>query len=825
MMEKIIYSRVVSTALLVLIANLSGVGQASEGNYDCVLHGNDPAILRNCPGGWTIAGTAVNAVTGQPQPGAHLVLRELAGNRVTHETESDSAGRWSFSNIVPGHYRLRALAEGFLNAEYSNTTSDSGHGVVLLIRGQDVSNVLIRLSPLSVVTGRIVDEQGNPLPGLDVQAIRIGTGGEENSRPTANAVTNDLGEYRLYGLTSGTYYVSAIPDENLSDGSEQITDQDDNEVYIRTFHPQSADMAGAIAVTVKPGQQVGGIDISLQRIRERLVQTVTLSSNSSSGPPPASNDHEKSDDRLIPANCLIAGRVLNVLTGKPIGRAQVVLRDVASGLDTPYKTRTDAAGNFVLKRLRAGTYRLFAEHIGFLPTQYGNDGRNPAGTPLVLETGEILRNIVIRESPSAVITGRVINRDGGPLSGAQISALRFTYTGGKRQLHLVASATSNDLGEYRLYGLAPANYYVNAELTSAADLGQLRDSEQSLKGALVEEHAEFYEKTFYPQSSDLFGAQPVYVKAGDQVGGIDIWVLLNKPVRIRGRITNPVASQVVRGTVISLMRNESAALGSFQAITTSPKDAEGNFEFRRVRPGSYILSAISQQQEADFAVQQTIEIKNEDVTDLQVVMAVTATISGRVRTDGDKPLNLGSIRVLFEPESGTATGMALADVKADGTFSTPGILPVRYRLKIFGMPDTFYVRNIHIGLENVENQIIDLSHPTDSIEIVLSPAMGMISGPVLDEQQQRVDGAKVVLVPAPPHREDYALYKITTSQAGTFELYGVAPGNYKLFAWRDVEPDAYFDPDFLANFEDQARPIGIDENGKTTTTVQVASAP
>jgi protocatechuate 3,4-dioxygenase beta subunit len=826
MMGKIIYSRVVSTALLVLIANLSGAGQAfPEGNYDCVLHGNDPAVLRDCQGGGTIAGTAVNAVTGQPQPGAHLVLRELAGNRITHETASDSAGHWSFYNIVPGHYRLRAFAEGFLSAEYSNTSSDSGHGVVLLIRGQDVSNVLIRLSPLSVVTGRIVDEQGDPLPGIDVQATRIGTGGEDNSRPTANALTNDLGEYRLYGLIPGTYYVSAIPDENLSDGSEEITDEVGNEVYIRTFHPRNVSMADAIAVTVKPGQQVGGTDISLQKTRERLVQTVTLSSNSSSGLPPAPNDREKRDNRPIPANCLMAGRVLNGLTGEPIRRAQVVLRDVASGLDTPYKTRTDGAGNFVLKRLRAGTYRLFAEHIGFLPTQYGNDGRNPAGTPLVLKSGETLRNIVVRESPAAVITGRVINRDGGPLSGAQIGALRFTYTGGKRQLHLVASATSNDLGEYRLYGLAPANYYVNAELISSSDLGQLRDSEQSLNAALAEEHTEFYVKTFYPQSSDLFGAQPVSVKAGDQVGGIDIWVLQNKLVRIRGRITNPVASQGVRGTVMSLMRNESDALGSFQAITTSPKDAEGNFEFRRVTPGSYILSAISQQQKADFAVQQTIEIKNEDVTDLQVVMALTATISGRVRTEGDRPPNLRSIRVLFEPESSTATGIALADVKADGTFSTSGILPVRYRLKIFGVPDTFYVRTIQIGLENVENQIIDLSHPVGSIEIVLSPAMGMISGSVLDEQQQRVDGAKVVLVPDPPHREQYALYKITSSKAGAFELYGVAPGDYKLFAWRDVEPDAYFDPDFLANFEDQGRPIGIDENGKTTTTVQVASAP
>jgi hypothetical protein len=825
MMEKIIHSRVVSTTLLVLVANLSGAGQAfPEGNYDCVLHANDRAILRNCPGGGTIAGTAVNAVTGQPQSGAHLVLRELVGNRITHETASDSAGHWSFSDIVPGHYRLRAFAEGFLSAEYSNTSSNSGNGVVLLIRDQYVSNVLVRLSPLSVVTGRIVDEQGDPLPAIDVQAIRIGNGGEENSRPTANALTNDLGEYRLYGLTPGTYYVSAIPDENLSDGSEQITDEVDNEVYIRTFHPQSANMAGAIAVTVKPGQQVGGIDISLQKIRERLVQTVTLSGNSSSGLPPASGDHEKRDDRSIPANCLVAGRVLELLTGKPIRRAQVVLRDVASGLDTPYKTRTDGAGNFVLKRLRAGTYRLFAEHIGFLPTQYGNDGRNPTGTPLVLKTGEILRNIVVRESPSAVITGRVINQDSSPLSGAQIRALRFTYTGGKRQLHLAASATSNDLGEYRLYGLAPANYYVNAELISSSDSGQLRDSEQSLKGALAEERTEFYVKTFYPQSSDLFGAQPVSVKAADQLGGIDICILQNKLVQIRGRITNPVGSQSIRGTLISLMRNESDALGSFKAITTSP-DAEGNFAFHRVSPGLYILSAISQQRKADFSVQQTIDIKNEDVIDLQVVMAPTATVSGRVLTEGNKPLNLGSIRVLFEPESSTATGMTLADVNADGTFSTPGILPVPYRLKIFGMPDTFYVRTIQMGLANVENQIIDLSHPTGSIEIVLSPAMGMISGSVVDEQQQRVDGARIVLVPDPPHREQYALYKITTSQGGAFELYGVAPGNYKLFAWRDVEPDAYFDPDFLANFEDQGRPIAIDENGKNTTTVQVASTP
>jgi len=111
-----------------------------------------------------------------------------------------------------------------------------------------------------------------------------------------------------------------------------------------------------------------------------------------------------------------------------------------------------------------------------------------------------------------------------------------------------------------------------------------------------------------------------------------------------------------------------------------------------------------------------------------------------------------------------------------------------------------------------------------SVEIVISSAGARVDGTVTDENDLPTAGAIVALVPEEARRKLFRLYKdSTTDQYGKFEMRGIAPGKYKLFAWRDVESDSWQDPDFLKLYEDQGKEITAEERGRVTIQLKLAA--
>jgi hypothetical protein len=110
--------------------------------------------------------------------------------------------------------------------------------------------------------------------------------------------------------------------------------------------------------------------------------------------------------------------------------------------------------------------------------------------------------------------------------------------------------------------------------------------------------------------------------------------------------------------------------------------------------------------------------------------------------------------------------------------------------------------------------------PPDTFEIVISPTAGQISGTLLDRNSEPAGIATVVLVPEDRDRRD--LFKNgSTDLNGQFTFQGISPGDYKLFAWEDIEPFSYFDPDVLRGYEQQGQPIRVGESSKSTTTLKI----
>jgi hypothetical protein len=111
------------------------------------------------------------------------------------------------------------------------------------------------------------------------------------------------------------------------------------------------------------------------------------------------------------------------------------------------------------------------------------------------------------------------------------------------------------------------------------------------------------------------------------------------------------------------------------------------------------------------------------------------------------------------------------------------------------------------------------------LDILVSANTGMLDGFVVDERQNPSANTQVVLVPDPTKRHRPDLYRtINTDESGKFRVEGVPPGDYKVFAWEDVETGAWQDPDFLLRYEDTGRTVRIPESGQSTVELRVIPA-
>jgi len=117
---------------------------------------------------------------------------------------------------------------------------------------------------------------------------------------------------------------------------------------------------------------------------------------------------------------------------------------------------TDDQGRFTFANLDSGKYRLSAERQGFLRQSYGERKYSGGGTPIVVGDGQNIKDLQLRMNPQAVIVGKVLDEDGEPLANVQVHAHRYVYQGGKHVWGQVRTATTSDIGEFRLPTFSPA---------------------------------------------------------------------------------------------------------------------------------------------------------------------------------------------------------------------------------------------------------------------------------------------------------------------------------------------------------------------------------
>ena len=166
-----------------------------------------------------------------------------------YEAITDQAGQFKVENVQQGEYAVRLERAGY--AANAKTKRDK---VVRVITGQDTKDLVFQMLAAAVISGKIVDLEGDPVPNVNVMAIastRVATTG--SARALTRGATNDLGEYRIADLSPGKYIVQATPPNSQVPSANEKDATNDRLVYAKTYFPGTLDERQAAAVEVSAG--------------------------------------------------------------------------------------------------------------------------------------------------------------------------------------------------------------------------------------------------------------------------------------------------------------------------------------------------------------------------------------------------------------------------------------------------------------------------------------------------------------------------------------------------------------------------------------------
>ena len=533
----------------------------------------------------------------------------------------------------------------------------------------------------------------------------------------------------------------------------------------------------------------------------------------------------EAEQPAVPAEDLgsVEGNIYDAVSGVPLARAQLTMSSTSGGRRNRLTAVSDAAGRFRFPDVEPGQYTLTASRNLYASQTYGQSSGGGGTARIIVARQQSVKSINMKLQPAAVVTGRVLDEHGEPVPYARVSASRYRYVNGAREMVSAGgSVTTDDRGEYRMFGLTAGKYYISVDYGTrlGPGFGGMRGG-----GQQQQEADTAYPTLYWPSALDPAQTAPIALRSGEERGGVDFRLTQIQAVRVRGKVVLAEGGAAPRDTMVTLLPSGSGAFGASVQRSNPINQTTGEFEVARVFPGSYILSATTRRSTEGLYAREVLQVGGNDIDDLLVALRPGVSLAGVVRIEGASPSDLSteSMRVSLMPTEATGFRAGTASVDAAGSFEMQGLAPGRYQMRITRLPTNGYLKSARLGDADALSNGMEIGSTVPGpVSLVVSLKAGLVTGAVFDDAKDPVPGATVVLVPEQSKRNRMDLFQqASTDQYGRFTLNGIAPGAYKLFAFGNVESGAYQDPVFLEPFEDDGEKIKVDESGSAAVELKL----
>jgi hypothetical protein len=508
---------------------------------------------------------------------------------------------------------------------------------------------------------------------------------------------------------------------------------------------------------------------------------------------------------------------LSADTGAAIARARVRLIATTDRQST--LIAADARGGFEFRALVPGRYVLVAAKGGFVQTQFGQPRAFAPGTPIELAAGQVVERADIHLMPGASIDGRVFDEFGEPVTDAVVMTLRSQFAGGRKRLVNAGRVlTTNDRGEFHLFGLPAGTYYLSASLLGGQNPGD--------GGGKVG-----YAPTYYPGTADVAGAEPIAVMEGEQRAGIDVILTMVKTASVSGVARDAEGRPFGSGTVTVL-----SSVGGFpMPVAAGAVLPDGSFKLTNVPPGHFTLLAASGTGLAGAreSATQEVSVAGDDVIGVVLTIPKPATLSGLVaREPGESEplapavqLRVVSARPLDDL---TDTG-TLVRTGANGGFHA-SVKPGAMRIELAGAPPGWYLGRVWHGESDITDRGLRLGAEESAadVRVLLTRRTTTLAGTVVDSSGRPVRDYTVVAFARDRDRWGFRSRHVAGArpdQDGGFSIKGLPAGDYLIVALDYVEQGEGSDPEFLDSIRYKATGVILADAESRSVVLTLARRP
>ena len=543
-----------------------------------------------------------------------------------------------------------------------------------------------------------------------------------------------------------------------------------------------------------------------------------------------------------------------------------------------FTATTDDQGKFQFNDVDQGPYRVVAARNGFARQEYGQRSFNRPGTVINIREGQQVNDISFRLIPASTISGRVMDSNGEPLPGITVQALRSTYdaTGSARcsprvlHVRMIWANTA-------FTGSIPVRYFVSANparsaletITASASqaANKAQNPEQAQQAAQAasmfgptgtpnEVADPGFGLTYYPNSPEVSRAVALELQPGAEQRAIDFTLVRSQRVRLTGRVIDTTTGRPPRLLPFPSVRAIPPASSPLDfLIGMDPSQGNrynpttGEFVVQNVASGSYWLQVLSQGQAPTPAPMPLPLRGSARGPELHQLCAHTrrrarfgyrqpdverqprGSVTGRVHVEGVQPSNPADLQRFGISLQSTSRRTrdsspcckAAVRPAADGTFSIPRMSRRGIQALVNGLGPTFYMKEARFGQTDALNTFHDFGADQRNAgnrgANESRPGQRNRRGRDVKACQWRPGGAGSGELESPG-----PLQNASTDQEGRFTFRGITPGDYRIFAWEDIEPFAYFDPAVVKQYEAAGKLVRIQESSAETAEVRIIPA-
>ncbi|MGJ5813216.1 hypothetical protein [Paludibaculum fermentans] len=483
--------------------------------------------------------------------------------------------------------------------------------------------------------------------------------------------------------------------------------------------------------------------------------------------------------------CTASGVVVQEGSGQGIPRARLLFTQATRPGSITLGYFTDDQGRFDAFGLDPTSYAVSVQKAGFVES--ARDLAGGGGDLLRLGGRCEAKGLQYVMAQAAVISGRVVDRNGQPLGITTVDAMRRGWLNGRWQFRKVASTFSDGQGRYRIARLPLGTYVLRAHPPAPVTVKYGEGS------GLTQVSAPAY----YPGVYESSRAQLIHVRATGEMGGYDFGPMMTQLLRVEGRVTG-LDGQMAPADCRVLLRPADLTDARQYAAQCQPES--GAFAFAEIPPGSYQAAAYAADAENVMSAVREVELQGGDATGLTLALERPSTVKGHAALAGGAPLPGGAWLKLL-PASVFPAIDDTSPISSGGQLEFNLVLHDRYRLSVGSTQPNLYLQSVRADGKVLEGTLLDWSvRPAARLEVVLGHDAGRVEGTVRAPLSQPVRGYYVVLVPADLSRLAGAELLTQPTQAnGAFQITNVPPGDYYAYAFAFLVRDRINDPAMLAD--------------------------